>query len=107
MLNADGVAVGSAGMPSLVFFTYHLRNLPVGGANHIMCRNLRVAILEPTDAACVRAFSIMDYNSIYFLGARFPITFWSRVPNGRRIVGTAENAQFGSGEHIVMLSENG
>ena len=53
MLDADGVAVGRAGVPSLVPFAHHLGHLTVSRTYDIMRRNLRIAILEPTDAACV------------------------------------------------------
>ena len=106
MLNANGVAVGRARVPSLVFFTHHLGNLSIGRADDIMRRDLSIAILEPTDAACVTTFCIMDYDPTHLFGARLPITLRRGVPNGRRIVGTAENTQLRRGKHIVMLGEN-
>ena len=106
MLDADSVAVGRTGVPSLVPFAHHLGHLTVSRADDIMRRNLRIAILEPTDATCVRAFSIMNYDCAHLFGTRFPITFWRRIPNGRRIVGTAGNAQFRRSEQVVMLDKN-
>ena len=71
-----------------------------------MRRNAGVAVLEPTDAACVRAFSVMNYNCAHFFGALAEIAFRCGVPNRLRIVGIARNAQFWRGEQVVMLGKN-
>ena len=106
MLNADGVAIRCASVPSLVSFKHHLGNLTVSGTDDIMRRDLRIAILEPADAARVTSFCIMDYYGTHLFGTRFPVAFGCRIPNGRRVVGTACNTQFRCGEQVVILAKN-
>ena len=86
VLNANGIAVGGAGMPSLVGLAHHLRDLSVNGADDIMRRDLCFTILEPADAARVGAFGVMNDHRAHRFGAWLPIAFGSGVPDGIRVV---------------------
>ena len=106
MLNAYGISVGWAGVPSLVFLKHHLRDLSVSRTDDIMRRDLGITILEPADTARIGAFGVMDYHRTHVLGTLFPVAFRCRIPNGWRIVGATCNTQLRRSKHIVMLTKN-
>ena len=106
MLDANGIAVGRARMPCLVGLAHHLRHLAVGGTDDIVRRHLGITVLEPADAACIRALCVMDDHCTYIHSTFTIIAVGGRVPNGSGIVGFTLNAQSRRCQHIVMLSKN-
>ena len=87
VFDADGIAIGGTRMPGLVGFAYHLGHLSVAGADHIMCRHLSVAVLEPADAAGIRALGIVDYHSAHLFGTFLEVARRCRNPDGAGIIG--------------------